>query len=141
MCLWIKQDQEENKKNLNKWFGSRKRFAYVYKILRKWPEENFYRSPVYDFKWDFKKQKVFQVDRPNKPTKEELNYGEIHKGLHVYTSLKKAKENQNFSCDTIIEFKVSKENIVAIEINWSDKEDNFQELVCRKLEFVKVVEN
>jgi hypothetical protein len=149
MCLYISSDQNQNEKDLKRWFGSRKKFAYVYKILRKYSYEDFYRSEYYpSYKWDFSKQKVFQVDRPNKPTYGELShlsifknptYGEIHYGLHVYTNLKEAK--RFFPSDkTIAKFRVKKEDIIAIQNDMSRKENNFKELVCRKLTFVKIIE-
>jgi hypothetical protein len=133
MCLYIQPDQEENDKDLKKWFGNRKKFAYVYKVLRKWPSEDFYRSAVYSFIWDFRKQKVFQVDRDPKPTGLELHFGDIHKGFHVYTSLEAAGPctHPNYK---IIKFKVFKKDIVAVNTCSC-------EAVCIRLEFVKVLED
>jgi hypothetical protein len=140
MCLLISPYQELNDRDLKRWFGNRKKFAYVYKILYKSPDEDFYRSENYrNFKWDFKNQKVFQVDRPNRPTKFELKTEEINTGLHVYTNLETAKKNRY--CKVIVKFKVLKEDIVAIENYYCGEEFNFPHLVCTKLEFVKIVED
>jgi hypothetical protein len=133
MCLWIKSDQKENDKDLKKWFGSRKKFAYVYKVLIKSIDEDLYRSAVYSFIWDFNNQKIFQVDRDPKPTGLELHFGDIHKGFHVYTSLEAARPctNPNYK---IIKFKVLKKDIVAVNTCSC-------EAVCTRLEFVKVLED
>jgi hypothetical protein len=141
MCLWIKSNQERNERDLNKWFGNRKKFAYVYKVLRKRPDEDFYRSLVkVDFKWDFKNQKIFQVNRPLKPTFWELSDRKIDEGFHIYTSLKEAKRRKG-SYGIIIKFRVRKENIVAVDNDWDREKDNFKQAVCTKLEFVKVLED
>jgi outer membrane receptor for Fe3+-dicitrate len=138
MGLYIKQDQEENERNLNRWFGSRKKFAYVYKILVKQEDENLYRSFTFsDFIWDFSRQKVFEVERPKKPTEFELNpdgldFGEIHKGFHVYTSLEAAGPCANNYIT--VKFKVLKEDIIAIN-------NLYGQAVCRKLTFVKIIED
>jgi hypothetical protein len=132
MCLYISLYQDQNELELENYFGSRKKFAYVYKILRKEDHEDFYRSPIYDFVWDFKIQKVYQVDRDPNPTEFELEVRQIREGLHVYTSLEAARDSLE-RLNTIVKFRVLKENIVAI--------NNFQgEAVCRELEFVKVLE-
>jgi hypothetical protein len=143
MCLWIKFNQEENERDLKKWFGSRKKFAYVYKILRKYPDEDVYRSEYHsNFKWDFKKKKTFQIVRSLKPTKEELRDKEINKGLHIYTSLEEAKYHLFYSNSKIIKFRVDKEDIIAIENEGrSHGYENFREAVCKKLTFVKIVED
>jgi hypothetical protein len=131
MCLLISSDQEQNERDLKKWFESRKKSAYVYKLLYNRPNENYWRSPYHsEFIWNFKEQKVFQVDRPLKPTKDELDYGAIDKGLHVYISPREAKKNK-YPDEIIIKLKVLKENIVAID-------NNSKQAVCTKLEFVKV---
>jgi hypothetical protein len=143
MCLWIQPDQDQNEKDLKKWFGNRKKFAYVYKVLRKWSCESFYRSLLYgNFKWDFEKQKEFQVDRDLKLTKSELLSEQINKGFHVYTSLKLAKSwISNEPNSVIVKFKVRKENIIAIQnSSFISEKYRFKELVCTRLEFVKVIE-
>jgi hypothetical protein len=148
MCLFIKPDQEENEEDLrrwfkshHKWFGVHKGFAYVYKVLVKKPNEDFYRSPRFpDYKWDFNNQKVFQVRRSHKPTQEELENRSIEIGLHVYTHLESMKPYLD-SNEVVVKFRVRKENIVAIENNYKVKKYNFEEAVCTKLEFVKVIEN
>jgi hypothetical protein len=141
MCLWIESDQSQNEKDLKKWLGSRKKFAYVYKILVKREEESFYRSLVYsDFIWDFSKQKIFQVDRDPKPTELELEVRRIYKGLHAYTNLETTR-----SCleknNVVVKLRVRKEDIVAIENHYNDKDFDLKELVCTRLEFVKVIES
>jgi hypothetical protein len=145
MCLWIKQDQEENDKDLKKWFGNRKKFAYVYKVLRKWPEENFYRSSVYsNFIWDFSKEKVFEVRRSRKPTKKELGRTKISDGLHIFTSLETAKKyfySTHCKNAIIAKFRVLKEDIVTVENNWELEKNNRRQAVCTRLEFVKVIED
>jgi hypothetical protein len=142
MCLYIKRDQTQNEKDLNKWFGNRKKFAYVYKILLKEDGESFYRSLNYNnFIWDFKNQKTFQVGREPKPTIFELNRERINWGLHVYTSLKIAQENQFYFEMVTVKFRANKEDIVAIENDGhSHRYKNFIEAVCKKLTFVKVME-
>jgi hypothetical protein len=141
MCLYISPSQSQNEKDLNRWFRNRKKFVYVYKVLRKLPDEDFYRSPHFpEFIWDFKNQKIFQVDRPNKPTEEELRLWHIDYGLHTYTSFEIAKWNQGYNA-AIVKFKVLKKDIIAIENDWDKKEYDFREAVCRKLTFVKVIEN
>jgi hypothetical protein len=134
MCLEISPYQDQNELELEKWFGSRKKFAYVYKILQKYSCEDFYRSEYYpSYKWDFSKQKVFQVDRPNKPTYGELFHRRIKFGLHVFTSLNEVKYWEP-KVGGIVKFRVRKEDVVAV--------DNFNnEAVCTRLEFVKIVGN
>jgi hypothetical protein len=135
MCLYIKSDQYLNERDLKKWFGNRTKFAYVYKRLHKWSEENFYRSLVYNhFKWDFSKQKVFEVRRDPKPTEEELRYRRINEGLHVYTNLETARRDGYGN--SVVKFRVNKEDIVAIDSIYTEKE-----AVCTRLEFVKVLED
>jgi hypothetical protein len=140
MCLFICSDQERNKRDLKKWFGSRTKFAYVYKVLKKDPYESFYRSICHNFIWDFEKQKVFQVDRDPNPTEFELEVRQIREGLHVYTSFKEAKlKRYPYTSDIIVKFKVLKEDVVAIRNNYCFK-NRFTQAVCKKLIFVKVVE-
>jgi hypothetical protein len=142
MCLYIKKDQGKNDRDLNQWFGNRKKFAYVYKILIKNKKESFYRSYYYNnFIWDFSKEKVFEVYRDLKPTIFELGNESIDWGLHVYTSLKEAKDICSSLAEAIIKFRVKKEDIIAIENGWYRKEDNFKQAVCTKLTFVKVIED
>jgi hypothetical protein len=132
MCLDINKDQEENERNLNKWFGSRTKFAYVYKILRKNKSEDFYRSATYDrFIWDFSRQKVFEVDRSSKPTKMEILTGLIGEGFHVYTSKISTIERTS---GVVVKFRVKREDLVAVNIF-------NKEAVCKKLNFVKVIED
>jgi hypothetical protein len=140
MCLYINREQSQNEKDLKRWFGSRKRFAYVYKVLRKNEDEDFYRSFHYcDYIWNFRKQKVYQVDRDSDPTEEELDLREIDFGFHVYTSLEEAKAEYSsynyYKPDSaVVKFRVSKKDFVAV--------DYFEDTaVCRKLEFVKVLED
>jgi hypothetical protein len=136
MCLRIKPDQIQNEKNLKKWFGSRKKFAYVYKILRNYSGESFYRSiwfPDY-FTWHFKEQKIYQENRPNTPTEYELSFKKINKGLHVYTSFKEAKRHQIYFGEAIVKFRANKEDIVAVN-------NSHREAVCTKLTFVKIIED
>jgi hypothetical protein len=143
MCLRIKSDQVQNERDLNKWFGNRTKFAYVYKVLIKRTYEDFYRSACFlDYIWNFRKEKVFEVSRSPKPGKEELDYGRINKGLHVYVNLEEAKKNK-YSYNTIVKFRVRKEDIVAIENNRGNRRvyHNSKELVCTRLEFVKVLED
>jgi hypothetical protein len=149
MCLSINPDQIQNEEDLNKWLGRRKNFVYVYKVLRKRPNEDFYRSAWYkNFIWDFSKQKVFQVDRSPIPTKDELDWGGIVDGLHVYTSIKGVKKdflyngyNSHHKNVVIVKFRVNRKDVVAVENYYIDKEDNFQTAVCKKLTFVKIVED
>jgi hypothetical protein len=141
MCLLIKSDQKENERDLNRWFGNRTRFAYVYKILRKWTDEDFYRSVCRDFIWDFEKQKVYQVCRYKKPTEKELKAGIVNKGFHVYTSLKEAKRHRySYAYDIVVKFRVKREDLVAVDNDWIIEEDNLKQAVCTRLEFVKIVE-
>jgi hypothetical protein len=141
MCLLISLDQEENERDLKKWFGNRTKFTYVYKVLKKQQNEDFYRSWFHNgFIWDFRKGKVFQVNRDSEPTEEELTNREINKGLHVYTGLEKAKRSKGFF-STIVKFRVEKKDIVAVENYYDNPEYNFKEAVCRKLTFVKVIED
>jgi hypothetical protein len=141
MCLWIKSDPIENELDLKRWFGSRTKFAYVYKVLRKWPKRSSYKSVWYsEFTWNFNKQKVYQVDRDLKPTRDELKIGEIGKGFHVYTDLKIAKEVCSLF-EVVVKFRVSKKNIIAVQNNRTEDRFNFTELVCQRLEFVKVLED
>jgi hypothetical protein len=138
MCLLINPNQEQNNRDLKKWFGNRQIFAYVYKVLAKKPGKDFYRSIFkQNYIWDFRKNKEYQVNRPSKPTKEELNLEEVHYGFHVYTTLEEAKRH----CydRIIVKFRVRRKNIVAIENYYCNKDHNFKELVCRRLEFVKIV--
>jgi hypothetical protein len=141
MCLLIQRDQEKNEKDLNRWFGSRTKFAYVYKRLRKWPthKKGLFRSPVFEFIWDFNKTKTYQEDRSNKPTEWELETARVHKGFHVYVNLETAKKEKIYCDEVVVKFRVNKENIVAIE-NRSIPNYSFLELICTKLEFVKVIE-
>jgi hypothetical protein len=154
MCLRIKSDQEQNERDLNKWFGNRKKFAYVYKVIRKWKNEDFYRSIHRDYIWDFKVQETYQVDRNSKPTQKELDSREVNIGFHVYASLKTAKKDFYYTSrkDTyhkdrhctntrIVKFRVQREDIIAVDNGYLDEEFNFDELVCDRLEFVKVVED
>jgi hypothetical protein len=139
MCLCISSDQKENEKELNRWFGSRTKYIYIYKVLHKRSEENFYRSLVYNyFKWDFSEQKIFEVYRDPKPTELELEVRQIHKGLHVYTNLETAR-----SCleknNVVVKLRVRKEDVVAIGNHYNDKDFNLKEAVCTRLEFVKVL--
>jgi hypothetical protein len=138
MCLYIKQDQKENNKDLKKWFGRRTKFAYVYKVLGKKQDESFYRSIHFpNFIWDFNKQKIFKVNRSSKPTKEELKW----KGLHVFTSFRVAKIFTDYMRgEEIAKFKVSDEDIVAVE-NKLYHQFSSEELVCTRLEFVEIVKN
>jgi hypothetical protein len=139
MCLKIKLDQKQNKKDLKKWFGNRKKFAYVYKILEKECLGHYISVFRRNFAWDFNKQKVYQVDRPSKPTQIELEKQAINKGLHVYTSLKAAKIYKICACDVIVKFRVRREDIVAVDNNRVNKKYNLTQAVCRRLEFVKVL--
>jgi hypothetical protein len=144
MCLYISSDQEQNEKELKRWFGSRKKFAYVYKILlQKRDNEEFYRSLIYDdFIWNFSEQQVFLENRSLRPTKEELVYKQINSGFHVYISLEEAKCWNFDKADlVIVKFKVNKEDIVAIDKDWEKEEDNIKQAVCTKLEFIKVLED
>jgi hypothetical protein len=131
MCLDIHYSQKDNKKELKTFIKNRKEI-FVYKILQKWEDEDFYRSWIhYSFTWDFDNQKTFEADRPNQPTKEELEYGQIDIGIHVFINLEKAK-NWREESDKIVKFRVKAEDIVAIN-------NIHKEAVCRRLEFVKVV--
>jgi hypothetical protein len=151
MCLYTRSDQSQNKKDLNKWFGNRKKFAYVYKILVKIPGEDFYRSEYFsNFIWNFSKQKVYRINRSSNPTKEELSYGErwtgmsfgrIDKGFHVYTNLETAKAIYSHYRRKIAKFKVFKEDVVAVNNNWFFSNRCLKEAVCRKLTFVKIIED
>jgi hypothetical protein len=148
MCLYIKRNQEENKRDLQDFLGDQEEL-FVYKVLQKRPDENFHRSTVYnDFIWNLSKQKVFQVNRSNKLTEVDLERGEVSYGFHVYTNLETAKESKHYCDHTIVKFKVLKKDIIAIEnradtpINCLDLRQptpNFQRLVCRKLTFVEVL--
>jgi hypothetical protein len=142
MCLYITNNQDQNNKDLKRWFGRRQKFAYVYKVLQKRASENFYRSSWHpEFIWDFSKQKEYQVDRDPKPTEKELYSREIHKGFHIYTSLKEVKYHKS-TFRPIVKFRVNKEDIIAIENDYDDPEEhNFSEAVCRKLTFVKVLKS
>jgi hypothetical protein len=141
MCLLISPDQNRNEKDLSHWFGSRKKFTYVYKFLRKTTKlpGNFgqpivYKSPYFEFfKWNFRKQKIFEIKRPSKPTEYELGSGNICMGLHVCTSLKEARRKKYYN-DIIVKFKVLKEDVVAVN-------NYYNEAVCTRLEFVKVLED
>jgi hypothetical protein len=138
MCLKISPNQEKNEKDLQDFINGRDKI-FIYKTLQKRVDENFYRSLIFDFTWEFKKQKVFEVDRSSKPTEYELLTGQISHGLHVYTSFEVAKiftdYNQN---ERIVKFKISDEDIVAIE-NGLAYRANFKELVCTRLEFVEIL--
>jgi hypothetical protein len=140
MCLIISYNQEENEKDLKRWLGRRRKFAYVYKILRKYDDENFYRSEnFHDFIWNFSKQKIYQVNRLSEPTHFELTFREINQGLHVYTNLEIA---QRYYCTNrvVVKFRVLKEDIIAVQNGCYWKSNNFTELVCKRLEFIKVIE-
>jgi hypothetical protein len=133
MCLHICLDQKKNEKILKRWFGRRQKFAYVYKVLQKRSNEDFYRSTLYqNFKWDFRKQKIFEVDRSSKPTEKELYFAKINKGLHVFTSLEKAESYRSFLDEVIVKFRVNKEDIIAVE-------SYIREAVCKRLGFVRVL--
>jgi hypothetical protein len=147
MCLYIKRSQEENERDLQKFLGDQEEI-FVYKILYRRTHENFYRSLVYShFKWNFEKQKIFQVDK-SRISKEELEWGEVLYGLHAYTSLKAAR-NYCFDRDEVfVKFKVKAEDIIAVEnrantltncLELRKLRPNLQRLVCRKLEFVEVL--
>jgi hypothetical protein len=142
MCLCIKKDQSQNEKDLQNFIGDQKEIL-VYKILEKLRHEDFYRSFHYfDYIWDFKNQKTFEVNRVSIPTVEELNYGAIEEGFHVYTDLGKAQAECYYVTQIvhkIVKFKVLKEDIVAIENGLSWKDHNFKELVCTRLTFVEVI--
>jgi type IV secretory pathway VirB6-like protein len=140
MCLKIKSDQEENERDL-KLFLKEKKKVFVYKIIQKAPYESFYRSLIFDFTWDFEKQKVFEIERSSKPTEFELTHNVVGKGFHVFVSLENTKEHQCYLNTVIAKFKVDKEDIIAIGNNYNCWEDNFKELVCTRLEFVKVIED
>jgi hypothetical protein len=143
MCLEIKSNRKENTKDLDKWFGNRTKFAYVYKVLEKRTEELFYRSLFFGwFIWVFDKQKVFQVKRSSKPTKIELYWGEISDGLHVFTSLETAKKDFYYTHRKdarIVKFRVRRKDVVAVENGYTKDKHNFNEAVCTRLEFVKVI--
>jgi hypothetical protein len=142
MCLCIKKDQYQNEKDLQNFIGDQEEIL-VYKILEKRDYEDFYRSLQYfNYTWDFKKQKTFEVNRDSIPTVEELKYGAIEEGLHVYIDLGKAQAKWGSSTQIvqkIVKFKVKKENIIAIENDLSWKDHNFKELVCTKLTFIEVI--
>jgi hypothetical protein len=144
MCLYIKKDQEKNERDLNNFLRDCEK-VYVYKILRKGIYRGFYRSIHYpNCIWNFKKQKVYWIDRSSKPTEYELNLGEISQGLHVYVSFRIAQEyfRHFYSCLSdlvIVKFRVNKRDIVAIQNDWIFEEPNFKQLVCKRLEFVEVV--
>jgi hypothetical protein len=150
MCLWIKFNQEENERDLKKWFnhhkkwfGSNKGYAYVYKTLHEDLEKGFYRSLWHDeFIWDFRIQKIFQVERDSKPTVDELHLRQIDRGLHVYTSIETTKKDFYYICrknTRIAKFRVLKEDIVAVENGYIKDKHNAKEAICRKLTFVKVI--
>jgi hypothetical protein len=148
MCLYIKRDQKENKRDLQEFLGDQEKI-FVYKILEKRPNEDFYRSLVYShFTWNFSKERIFCVNVNSKPTKRDLEEGEVYLGFHTYTNLKIARERQYYSSMSIVKFKVKKQDIIAVEnradnpINCLDLRKptpNFQRLVCRKLEFVEIL--
>jgi hypothetical protein len=137
MCLYLRFDKNQNEKDLQAFIGDQEEID-VYKILRKDDDENFYRSENYpDYIWDFSKQRIFQVDRPSRPTGYERNDGCIEEGFHVYTSLKVAEDYRWDDCTVIVKFRVRAEDVVAVE---NDRDyNNFQELVCTKLIYVEVV--
>jgi hypothetical protein len=139
MCVYIKQDPDWNKIDLQNFIEDREEID-IYKVLQKYNDENFYRSFHYSsFIWDFKIQKTFQVNRPLRPTEVELYDGQIHKGFHVYTSLEVAKSYRLYNYTVIVKFRVKAEDIVAVENDYYREEENFQELVCRKLTYVEVI--
>jgi hypothetical protein len=137
MCLWINPDPKKNKLVIQSFIRDWNEI-YVYKVLQKWPHENFYRSWVYrGFIWDFRKQKEFKVDRDSKPTGSELLYGSIETGLHVYTRLTGTKYfcTIGLGCKAaIVKFRVRKEDIVAVGVDSNTA-------VCKRLEFVEIVED
>jgi hypothetical protein len=136
MCLHISYDQEQNEEDLQDFLGNRKNI-FVYKVLIRRLYENFYRSFYRpEFEWDFRKQKIYQVDRPNKPTKDELYNSQIEKGLHVYTHLNMARYFREIheGSETIAKFRVERKDIVAVN-------NGYHEAVCTKLTFIKVLEN
>jgi hypothetical protein len=137
MSIEIKSNQEENKEDLQNFINDRKEI-YVYQVLRECSSKNHYRFSYQSCIWDFSKQRIYEVDRPSRPTEKELKKGEIYKGYCVYTNLESAKF-MKFYCDgVIVKFKVDKEDLVAIENNCCFGL-NFESLVCRKLNFVRVV--
>jgi hypothetical protein len=134
MCLWIYHDQEKNERNLEGFLGGNDE-VYVYKVLGKFLEEKIYRSYYYyNTIWDFSKQNVFKVDRSSKPTKYELKIGNVEEGLYAYTTLSHAAA-MKIIYSVIAKFKVRKEDIVAVEGYF------YEEIVCRRLEFVEFFED
>jgi hypothetical protein len=139
MCVYIKQDPDWNKIDLQNFIGDREEID-VYKILQKCNNEKIYRSFHYSSCiWDLENQKVFQVDRPSRPTGYELNDGGTGEGLYVYTSLEIAENYRLYDHTVIVKFRVKAEDIVAVENDYYREEENFQELVCRKLTYVEVI--
>jgi hypothetical protein len=138
MCLVISSNQEKNEKDLQNFINGQNEIS-VYKILQKQVDESFYRSIFHsDFIWNFDNQKVYWVDRSPEPTEEELGIRQIHKGFHVYTSFEVAKIFTDYNQkERIVKFKISSEDIVAIE---NMRYYNFEELVCTRLEFVEILE-
>jgi hypothetical protein len=143
MCLVIHRDQKRNKENLIECFGSGQKTKIIYKTLWKSPYESFYRSLVYsDCIWDFNKQQIFEVDRPEYPTEEELYYRRINEGFHICLTLKAARFWQNypyFNRKKIVKFRVRKEDVVAVHYEYR-RDLVVEEAVCRKLTYVGVVE-
>jgi hypothetical protein len=142
MCLFISHCQGLNEESLRNFLDGRKE-VYVYKVLQKWPDEDFYRSLHRDYIWDFKVQEIYQVDRNSKPTQKELDSGEVHIGFHIYGDFDKTikifaihRAYLDINVNVVIaKFKVKAENIVAVE------PCAYEELVCTKLEFIEVVKN
>jgi hypothetical protein len=132
MCLWINFEEEKNDTSLQEFLKDQKEI-YVYKVLTKEENEEFYRSLCFPkFIWDFSKEKIYQVNRSSKPTDKELFCGRIETGFHVYTSFGAAKRESD--CDsTIVKFQVKAENIIAVDCFSTNK------LLCTELEFIEVL--
>jgi hypothetical protein len=139
MCMRIKSDQEQNERDLYEFINGRKEI-FVYKILQ---NGSFYTSLYHpEFIWNFSKQKIYEVDRPPKPTNKESKDTYVSLGLHVYTSLEEAKYRIRtgfYDHFTIVKFKVRAEDIIAVENGWTCNSTNFLEAVCTRLEFVEIV--
>jgi hypothetical protein len=143
MCLEITNNPKQNEKDLQRFINNREEI-YGYKTLRKLPEENFYRSLCHSyFIWNANYRKIFQNPRSSRPTEKELKLERIRKGFHVYTELERAKSMKGYNPKNraVAKFRVKAQDIVAIENNWPNKELNFNELVCRRLEFVGIIED